>query len=81
MIKRIEKKCDIMSQEATELRSAWSFPIIERGKEYRLTAKLYRSKMVIEDKRGNKIAINKRSKAIMIERRGKVEWIGEVLSL
>jgi hypothetical protein len=64
-----------MSQDATELRSAWSFPIFERGKEYLLTAKLYRSKMVIEDKRGNKIAINKRSKAIMIEIRGKVEWI------
>jgi hypothetical protein len=64
-----------MSQDATELRSAWSFPIFERGKEYRLTAKLYRSKMVFEDERGNKIAINKRSKAIMIEIRGKVEWI------
>ena len=62
-----------MTHEATELRSAWSFPIIERGKEYRLTAKLYRSKMVIEDKRGNKTAINKRSKARMIERREKVE--------
>jgi hypothetical protein len=66
-----------MSQEATELRSAWSFPVIGRGKEYRLTAKLYRSKMVIEDKCGNKISINKRSKAILIERRGKIEWIGE----
>lgn len=66
-----------MSQEATELRSAWSFPIIGREKEYRLTAKLYRSKLVIEDKRGNKIAVNKRSRAIMIERWGKVEWLGE----
>jgi len=46
-----------------------------------LTAKLYRSKMVIEDKRGNKITVNKRSNAILIERRGKVEWIGEVQSL
>jgi hypothetical protein len=42
---------------------------------------LYKSKLVIEDKRGNKIAVNKRSKAIMIERRGKVEWIGEVPGL
>ena len=67
-----------MSQEAPELRSAWSFPIIEREKEYRLTAKLYRSKLVIEDKRGNKIEVNKRSKAILIERRGKVDWLGEV---
>jgi hypothetical protein len=67
-----------MSQEATELRSAWSFSIFERGKEYRLTAKLYKSKLVIEDKRGNKVAINKRSKAILIERRGNVDWIEEV---
>ena len=67
-----------MSQEASELRSAWSFPLIERGKEYRLTAKLYKSKLVIEDKLGNKIAVNKRSKAIVIERWGKVDWFGEV---
>ena len=67
-----------MSEEAPELRSAWSFPIIERGKEYRLTVKLYKSKLVIEDKRGNKIAVNKRSKAIVIERWGKVDWFGEV---
>ena len=67
-----------MSEEATELRSAWSFPIIERGKEYRLTAKLYKSKLVIEDKRGNKIAVNKRSKAIVIERRGKVDLFEEI---
>jgi hypothetical protein len=66
-----------MTQEEPELRSAWSFPMIGREKEYRLTAKLYRSKLVIEDKRGNKIAVNKRSKSILIERRGKVEWIGE----
>ena len=64
-----------MSQEAIELRSAWSFSIVERGKEYRLTAKLYKSKLVIEDKRGNTIAVNKRSKAILIERSGKVEEI------
>jgi hypothetical protein len=57
-----------MSQDATELASAWSFPITERGKEYRLTAKLYRSKLVIEDKRGNKIAVNKKSRSILIKR-------------
>jgi hypothetical protein len=66
-----------MSQEATELRSAWSFPIIERGKEYCLTAKLYRSKLVIEDNRGNKIAVNKRSKTLLLERLGKIELIEE----
>jgi hypothetical protein len=69
---------DYMVQADSELCSAWSFPIIERGKEYSLTAKLYRSKLIIEDKRGNKIAVNKRSKAILIERWGKVDWLGEV---
>jgi hypothetical protein len=66
-----------MSQKATELSSAWSFPIVDHGKEYRLTAKLYKSKLVIEDKSGNKIALNKRSRAILIKRLGKVEWLGE----
>jgi len=76
MIMRI-KKCDTMTEGVPELRSAWSFPLIERDKEYYLTAKLYRSKLVIEDKRGNKIAVSKRSKSIKIERWGKVEWYGE----
>jgi hypothetical protein len=69
---------DYMVQADSELFSAWSFPIIEHGKEYALTAKLYKSKLIIEDKRGNKIAVNKRSKAILIERIGKVDWLGEV---
>jgi hypothetical protein len=66
-----------MTQGDSELLSAWSFPIVGREKEYRLTAKLYRSKLVIEDKRGNKIAVNKRSRAMIIERWGKVEWFKE----
>jgi hypothetical protein len=66
-----------MSEKDSELFSAWSFPLAGREKEYRLTAKLYRSKLIIEDKRGNKIAVTKRSRALMIERKGKVEWLGE----
>ena len=66
-----------MTEKDSELFSAWSFPSVGREKEYRLTAKLYRSKLVIEDKRGNKIAVNKRSRALMIERKGTVEWLGE----
>lgn len=66
-----------MTERDSELFSAWSFALVGREKEYRLTAKLYRSKLVIEDKRGNKIAVNKRSRALMIERKGKVEWLGE----
>jgi hypothetical protein len=65
-----------MTQGDSEMLSAWSFSIIEREKEYRLTAKLYRPKLVIEDRRGNKIALNKRSRAILIERWGKVEFLG-----
>jgi hypothetical protein len=67
-----------MVQDKSELLSAWSFPIIEREKEYRLTAKLYKSCLVIEDKRGNRITVSKRSKAMKIERRGNVEWYGEI---
>jgi hypothetical protein len=74
-IKLIEN-CDYMVQADSELCSAWSFPIIEHGKEYHSTAKLYKSKLVIEDKKGNKIAVEKRSKAMLIERWGKVEWLG-----
>jgi len=66
-----------MTEKDSELFSAWSFPLFGREKEYRLTAKLYRSKLVIEDKRGNKIAVSKRSRALMIERKGTVEWLGE----
>jgi hypothetical protein len=66
-----------MVQDRSELLSAWSFPIIEREKEYRLTAKLYKSCLIIEDKRGNRITVNKRSKAIKIERNGNVEWYEE----
>jgi hypothetical protein len=66
-----------MVQDKSELLSAWSFPIIEREKEYRLTAKLYRSCLTIEDKRGNRITVSKRSKAIKIERSGNVEWCEE----
>jgi hypothetical protein len=72
------KQCGIMVQDKSELFSAWSFPIMEREKEYRLTAKLYKSCLVIEDKRGNRITVSKRSKAIKIERRGNVEWYGEI---
>jgi len=66
-----------MTEKDSELFSAWSFPLVGREKEYRLTAKLYKSKLVIEDKRGNKIAVNKRSRTLMIERKGKVDWLGE----
>lgn len=66
-----------MTQRVPELSSAWSFRLIGSEKEYYLTAKLFKSRLVIEDKRGNKIAVNKRSKALKIERWGNVDWFGE----
>lgn len=66
-----------MTHGDSELLSAWDFPLIGREKEYRLAAKLYRSKLVIEDRRGNKITVSKRSRAIIIKRWGTVEWLEE----
>ena len=70
-----------MTRELPQLRSAWSFPLIEREREYRLTARLFRSRLVIEDERGNKIAVSKRSRDIKIKRWGKVEWTEVVFYL
>ena len=64
-----------MTEDQLELRSAWTFPVINREKEYYLTAKLYKSKFVIEDNLGNKIALSKRLKEIKIERWGNVDWL------
>lgn len=64
-----------MTENELELRSAWTFSVVNREKEYYLTAKLYKSKLVIEDELGNKIAINKRLKEIKIERWGNVDWL------
>ncbi|MCW4031166.1 MAG: hypothetical protein NWE80_02250 [Candidatus Bathyarchaeota archaeon] len=66
-----------MTQEFPQLRSAWSFPSIEREKEYRLTGRLFRSRLVIEDEKGNKIAVSKTSRCIKIKRWEKVEWTEE----
>ena len=66
-----------MTQRVPELRSAWRFQLVEHEKEYYLTAKLFRSRLVIEDEQGNKIAVNKRLNAIKIDRFGKVYWHGE----
>ena len=64
-----------MTQGVPELLSGWKFLLIEREKEYYLTARLYRSRLVVEDERGNKISINKRRRAIRIERWGNVEGL------
>ena len=66
-----------MTQSDSELLSAWSFPLVGYEKEYRLTAKLFKSKLVIEDQRGNRIAVKKKRRTIIMERCGKVEWFRE----
>ena len=51
-----------MKEDALELNSAWKFFVTSRDKIYWLTAKIYKSKLILEDEIGNKIAIHKRQK-------------------
>lgn len=62
-----------MIEQSPRLYSAWSFPLSTNKKEYRLIAKLYKNKLVIEDKLGNKILIQKKLKAIEIDCYGQVD--------
>lgn len=48
--------------------------ITEGNKDYPLSVKLFKSRIVIEDKEGNKVAIDKRDNWIKIERWGNVDW-------
>lgn len=64
-----------MKEDALKINSAWNFLVTNRDKQYWLKAKLYKSKLVIEDESGNKIAIHKRLKQLIIEREGNVEWL------
>lgn len=48
--------------------------ITEGNREYSLTLKLFKSRLVIEDGEGNKVAIDKRDNWIKIERWGNVDW-------
>lgn len=48
--------------------------ITEGNKGYPLSVKLFKSRIVIEDKEGNKVAIDKRDNWIKIERWGNVDW-------
>jgi hypothetical protein len=64
-----------MKEDALELNSAWRFYVTNREKTYWLTAKLFKSKLILEDEIGNKIAIHKRLKKLRIERKGNVEWL------
>ncbi len=48
--------------------------IIEGLKEYTLTEKWFKSRIVFEDEEGNKVAIDKRDGWIKIQRSGNVDW-------
>ena len=64
-----------MTRGVPELTCEWKFSITEGGKKYNLTAKLYKSRLDVEDEEGNKLAIDKRDGAIKIERlHGTIEW-------
>ena len=63
-----------MTRGVPELRCEWKFSIIEGGKKYNLTAKLFKSRLNIEDEDGNKIAVDKREKKIRIQKWGDVDW-------
>lgn len=63
-----------MPRGIPELRKTWQVNIIEGGKEYTLILKLYKSRLNIEDKEGNKIAVDKRDGCIKIEKWGDVDW-------
>lgn len=63
-----------MPRGVPELRDTWRVNIIEGGKKYILTLKLYKSRLDIEDEEGNKIAVDKRDDWIKIQRWGNVDW-------
>ncbi len=52
----------------------WDIEIIEGIKPYTLHLTLFKSRLNIEDDKGNKIAIDKRDNSIKIQRWGNVEW-------
>jgi len=64
-----------MKEVASELDAAFRFCITNRDKQYWLSAKLYKSKLVIEDESGNKIAVHKRLKLLKIKRQGNLDWL------
>jgi len=57
-----------------ELKSERIVKLVEGSKEYTLTEKVYKSRIVFEDEEGNRVAIDKRDKKIVIEPTGNVEW-------
>ena len=63
-----------MSKGKPELMDERKVKIIEGSKEYTLTEKWYKSRIVFEDEEGNKVAIDKRDNWIKIQRWRNVDW-------
>ena len=63
-----------MPRGIPELNWELKFSIIEGNTKYNLAAKLYKSRLTIEDEEGNKIAVDKRKNKIRIEKWGDVDW-------
>ncbi|MCZ7382718.1 MAG: hypothetical protein O8C64_14250 [Candidatus Methanoperedens sp.] len=57
-----------------ELKWEKEITITEGSKDYPLILKLFKSRLVVEDKEGNRIAIDKRDNWIKIEKSGNVDW-------
>jgi len=63
-----------MTRGVPEIIDERDVKIIEGNKEYTLKETVYKSRIVIKDEDGNRVAIDKRKGKIKVERRGKVEW-------
>lgn len=64
-----------MPKGASEIGWEKDIEIIEaRDKMFPLHLTLFKSRLVVEDNEGNRIAVDKRQGRIAIERRGKVDW-------
>jgi len=58
-----------------EVRWKRDIEIVEAGNvRYTLHLKLVKSRLIIQDGEGNRIAVDKRKGRIAIERRGNVDW-------
>ncbi len=63
-----------MTRGIPELKDEREIKLIEGKKEYLLKETVFKSRIVIEDTEGNRVAIDKRDGWIKVERRGNVDW-------
>jgi len=63
-----------MPRGVPEVNKKWDIEITEGNKTYKLHLTLFKSRLDIEDEQGNKIAVDKRDRKIVIEPWGNVEF-------